>query len=226
MAVILHIETATSNCSVSLSDGERVLATIELNEGYTHAENLHPFIEQLFKKTNLKPEHLNAVALSAGPGSYTGIRIGTSAAKGFCYALNIPLIAINTLQVLSAGAVKLIAEKDVILCPMLDARRMEIYTAAYNDQLLETKKTEAKIVDENSVKEFRPDKITYYFGDGMPKCKTLLQTHSGAKFLDNIVPSSSNMLNLALTKYKAKQFEDIAYFEPLYLKEYFFKTKQ
>ncbi len=225
MAIILHIETATSNCSVSLSDDDRILATIELNEGFTHAENLHPFIEQLFKKTNLKPEHLNAVALSVGPGSYTGLRIGTSAAKGLCYALNIPLIGINTLQNLSAGAIKLIVEKDVILCPLLDARRMEVYTAAYNDELLETKKTEAKIVDENSVREFASKNTTYFFGDGMPKCKTLLQTFPGVKFIDNIIPSSANMLNLALIKYKAKQFEDIAYFEPLYLKEYFFKTK-
>lgn len=225
MAIILHIETATSNCSVSLSDDDRILTTIELNEGFTHAENLHPFIEQLFKKTNLKPEHLNAVALSVGPGSYTGLRIGTSAAKGLCYALNIPLIGINTLQNLSAGAIKLIVEKDVILCPLLDARRMEVYTAAYNDELLETKKTEAKIVDENSVREFASKNTTYFFGDGMPKCKTLLQTIPGVKFIDNIIPSSANMLNLALIKYKAKQFEDIAYFEPLYLKEYFFKTK-
>lgn len=225
MAILLHIETATSNCSVSLSNDDRIIAIKELNEGFTHAENLHPFIDQLLESTNLKPEHLNAVALSIGPGSYTGLRIGTSAAKGFCYALNIPLIAINTLQVLCAGAVKLITEKDVILCPMLDARRMEVYTAAYNDQLVEIKKTEAKIIDENSVKEFDLNKTTYYFGDGMPKCKSLLETISGAKFINNVIPSSSNMLNLALTKYKAQQFEDIAYFEPLYLKEYFFKTK-
>jgi len=225
LAILLHIETATSNCSVSLSDEEHILATVELNEGYTHAENLHPFIEQLFKKTNLNPNQLNAIAVSAGPGSYTGLRIGVTAAKGLCYALNIPLISVNTLQILSAQAVKLIIEKDVILCSMLDARRMEVYTAAYNQELLEIKKTEAKIVAENSVNEFRMDRTTYYFGDGMPKCKALLQTISGAKFLDNIIPSSTNMLNLALTKYKAKQFEDIAYFEPMYLKEYFFKTK-
>lgn len=111
LAVLLHIETATSNCSVSVSDNEQILATVELNEGFTHAEHLHPFIEQALQKANLKPVQLNAVAVSAGPGSYTGLRIGLSAAKGLCYALNIPLISVNTLLNLSAGAVKLITEK-------------------------------------------------------------------------------------------------------------------
>jgi tRNA threonylcarbamoyladenosine biosynthesis protein TsaB len=224
LALILHIETATSNCSVSISDNERVLATIELDAGYTHAENLHPFIDQLFKKTKTEPKQLNAVAVSAGPGSYTGLRIGVSAAKGICYALNIPLIAVNTLQILCAGAIKLIDEKNVILCPMLDARRMEVYTAMYDKELNELNAAEAKIIDEQSTKDLDKAKVTYFFGDGMPKCKTLLQNISDAKFIDGITPSSSEMLNLALTKYNAKQFEDIAYFEPMYLKEYFFKT--
>ncbi len=225
MAVILHIETATSNCSVSLSNAENILATIELNDGYTHAENLHPFIEKLFLQSNLKPTDLHAVAVSVGPGSYTGLRIGVSAAKGLCYALNIPLIAINTLQILSAGAVKLIQEKDVILCAMLDARRMEVYTGTYDLALNELSKTEALIVTENSTKQFETDKTIYFFGDGMPKCKEMLQNIKGSKFIDGLVPSSVHMPELALKKYKSKQFEDIAYFEPLYLKEYLFKTK-
>jgi len=225
LALILHIETATSNCSVSVSENEHILATIELDEGYTHAENLHPFIDQLFKKTKIEPKQLNAVAVSAGPGSYTGLRIGVSAAKGICYALNIPLIAVNTLQILCAAAIKLIDEKNVILCPMIDARRMEVYTAMYDGELNELGAAEAKIVDEQSTKDLDKGKTIYFFGDGMPKCKTLLQNISDAKFIDGISPSSSKMLNLALTKYNAKQFEDIAYFEPMYLKEYFFKTK-
>ncbi len=225
MAVILHIETATSNCSVSVSNDEQIRATVELNEGFTHAEHLHPFIEQTLSKVNLKPAGLNAVAVSAGPGSYTGLRIGVSAAKGLCFALKIPLIAVNTLQNLSAGAVKLINEKDVILCPMLDARRMEVYTAQFDMQLKEIGKTEPLIVDENSIKIFDNGNTIYFFGDGMPKCKELLQKIKGAKFIESLTPSSTNMLNLALTKYKSKQFEDIAYFEPSYLKEYFFKTK-
>lgn len=223
--MILHIETATGNCSVSLSDGETVLTSVELNEGYTHAENLHPFIEQLFKRTNLVPTQLQAVAVSAGPGSYTGLRIGVSAAKGICYALNIPLISINTLQILSAGAIKLIQEKDVLLCAMLDARRMEVYTGTFDTHLNEVKRTEPLIVTENSAKELFTGKTTYFFGDGMPKCKGILKNIPGAKFINDLIPSSTNMLNLALTKYKRQQFEDIAYFEPLYLKEYLFKTK-
>jgi tRNA threonylcarbamoyladenosine biosynthesis protein TsaB len=221
--VILHIETATSNCSVSVSDKEQILASFELNEGYTHAENLHPFIEQALQKANLKPAQLNAVAVSAGPGSYTGLRIGLSAAKGLCYALNIPLISVNTLQNLSAGAIKLISEKNVILCPMLDARRMEVYTGMYDDQLNEISRTEARIMDENSVQDLDIGKSIYFFGDGMPKCREILQKITGAKFLEDLIPSSTTMLNLALLKYKQQHFEDIAYFEPLYLKEYFFK---
>jgi len=225
LALILHIETATSNCSVSISDHEHVLATIELNEGYTHAENLHPFLDQVFKKTNIQPKQLNAVAVSAGPGSYTGLRIGVSAAKGICYALNIPLIAVNTLEVLCAAAIKRIEETNVILCPMLDARRMEVYTAMYDRGLNVIHATEAKIIDEQSLSDLTKPHVTYFFGDGMPKCRSLLQNISNAKFIEDITPSSSQMLNLALTKYNAKQFEDIAYFEPMYLKEYFFKTK-
>jgi tRNA threonylcarbamoyladenosine biosynthesis protein TsaB len=223
LAVLLHIETATTNCSVSVSDKEQILATVELNEGFTHAEHLHPFIEQALLKAAIKPAQLNAVAVSAGPGSYTGLRIGLSAAKGLCFALNIPLISINTLQNLSAGALKLIEEKDVILCPMLDARRMEIYTAQFDEQLNEIEKAQPKIMDEKSVNSFDKGKTAYFFGDGMPKCKALLQTIKGAKFIENLVPSSTHMLKLALTKYKDQHFEDIAYFEPLYLKEYFFK---
>lgn len=225
MVVILHIETATTNCSVSVSANEQILATVELNEGFTHAERLHPFIEQTLQKANLAPSHLNAVAVSGGPGSYTGLRIGVSAAKGLCFALNIPLISVNTLQNLSAGAFKLISEKDVILCPLLDARRMEVYTALFDDQLNEIGKTQPMIIDEHSVKSFEKGKTIYFFGDGMPKCKELLEKNPKAKFINGIVPSSAHMLKLSLTKYKQQQFEDIAYFEPLYLKEYFFKTK-
>jgi tRNA threonylcarbamoyladenosine biosynthesis protein TsaB len=225
LAVLLHIETATSNCSVSLSDGDSILASAELNDGYTHAENLHPFIDQLLKKTQVSPVKLQAVAVSAGPGSYTGLRIGLSAAKGMCYALNIPLIGINTLQILSAGALKLIEEKDVLLCAMLDARRMEVYTATFDSELKEVKAAEPLIADETTVQKLDHGKTTYFFGDGMPKCKELLKNIPNARFVDNLIPSSTNMVHLALTKYKSAQFEDIAYFEPFYLKEYFFKTK-
>jgi tRNA threonylcarbamoyladenosine biosynthesis protein TsaB len=223
LAVLLHIETATSNCSVSVSDNEQILATVELNEGFTHAEHLHPFIEQALQKAKLTPSQLNAIAVSEGPGSYTGLRIGVSAAKGLCFALNIPLISVNTLQSLSVAAIKLITEKDVIFCPMLDARRMEVYTAMFDSELNDLETTQPKIIDEQSVKAFDKGKFIYFFGDGMPKCKALLQQIKNAKFIEDLVPSSTNMLNLALTKYKNQQFEDIAYFEPLYLKEYFFK---
>ena len=223
--MILHIETATGNCSVSVSDDEQILATVELNEGFTHAEHLHPFIEQALQQANLKPTQLNAVAVSAGPGSYTGLRIGLSAAKGLCYALNIPLISVSTLQSLSAGAVKFVEKEDALLCPMLDARRMEVYTAMFDRELNEIKKTEPKIMDENSIKEFDKGKTIYFFGDGVPKCKELLEKIRGSKFIEGFVPSSKHMIAIALKKYSDQQFEDVAYFEPFYLKEYFFKTK-
>lgn len=225
MAFILNIETATTNCSVSVSENEKTIHTIELNEGYSHAENLHPFIQNVLSETKLNIQQLNAVAVSCGPGSYTGLRIGVSAAKGISYSLNIPLIAINTLKVLSKQAAEKTKQTDVVLCPMLDARRMEVYTAAFDLKLNEIKKTEAKILSIETVSDFNFNKPTVFFGDGMNKCKTLLQSIPGAEFIDGLIPSSNNMSVMAYELFIKRQFENVAYFEPFYLKDFFLKTK-
>ncbi|MFO0356125.1 MAG: tRNA (adenosine(37)-N6)-threonylcarbamoyltransferase complex dimerization subunit type 1 TsaB [Sphingobacteriaceae bacterium] len=226
MAVILNIETASTNCSVSLcKDGDNVF-TKELNEGFTHAENLHTFIADVLKETNIGADQLNAIAVSKGPGSYTGLRIGVSAAKGLSYALNVPLIAINTLQILSAKAKSVSNRKDVIFCPMLDARRMEVYTAMFDGSLTEINQTQALIISEESIEQFDTKETICFFGDGMPKCKELLGRYANHVFIDGLIPSAKEMAQLSEIRFKNKQFEDVAYFEPFYLKDFMITKKQ
>jgi len=225
LALILNIETATTNCSVSISENENIICTMELDEGYSHAENLHPFIQKVLTDSKLEIGNLHAVSVSCGPGSYTGLRIGVSAAKGICYALNIPLISINTLKVLSKQVAEDYHETDMVLCPMLDARRMEVYSAVYDLQLNEIRKTEANIIDESSVTYFTFNKPTLFFGNGMPKCKELFQAIPNSQFIENLIPTSKNMAQISFDLFQKKQFEDVAYFEPFYLKDFYFKTK-
>ncbi len=226
MAYLLYIETATSNCSVTISENNKPLYTLEKNEGFTHAENLHLFIKEVIKKAGIEINALNAVVVSEGPGSYTGLRIGHSTAKGICFALNIPLIAVNTLLVMANEALSKITKENVLLCPMLDARRMEVYTAIYDAELKAIVLPNAKIISADTISEFHKNKIIYFFGDGMPKCKELLETNTLAKFIEGIVPSSTHMVNLGYAKFENKQFEDVAYFEPNYLKEFYTKAQQ
>lgn len=225
MAYILNIETATTNCSVSISENNKPLHTIEINEGFTHAENLHTFIQTALSNCNLKVEQLNAVAVSCGPGSYTGLRIGVSTAKGICYALNIPLIALNTLQVLSAAIKSHITETDVLLCPMLDARRMEVYTAIYTSTLQECRATEAMIVTEETPSRFQFEKPIVFFGDGMNKCESILSSIPLAQFISGIIPSAKHMAELSHQSFLQTKFEDVAYFEPFYLKDFLILKK-
>lgn len=224
MAFILNIETSTTVCSVSISENDTLLASKEIDNGYSHAENLHVFIKELLTETNLNPNDLNAVAVSKGPGSYTGLRIGVSSAKGLCYALNIPLISINTLQIL-ANCIENKNEK-YFYCPMLDARRMEVYTAVYDFNLNEDLPTEALIVDEQSIEKYKKYPSIYFFGDGMPKCKELLSALPNANFIEEVKPSAKNMVNLSYQKIINKQFEDVVYFEPFYLKDFMITSKK
>lgn len=223
MAYLLHIESSSTVCSIAISKDANLLALKELNNGYTHAENLHVFIEQLLKETSLDPVDLNAISISSGPGSYTGLRIGFSAAKGLAYALNIPLITIDTLKALSNTVIKN-TKVDVLYCPMMDARRMEVYCAVYDHSLNETLPIQALVLDETSIKTFALNKDIYFFGDGMPKAKSLLQSLSNVHFIDDVTASASSMISLAFEKYKTQNFTDIAYSEPNYLKEFFFTT--
>lgn len=223
MAYILHIESTSTVCSVAISKHVDLVAIKELNNGYTHAENLHVFINDILKENNLNPSDLNAVSISSGPGSYTGLRIGFSAAKGLAYALQIPLISIQTLKALAVAAIKK-TNAETLFCPMMDARRMEVYCNVYDNQLNEIIPLQALVLNEESIKTFDLNKPIYFFGDGMPKAKELLQTIPNSYFIDDVTASASHMIDLAYEKYQAKQFEDVAYSEPNYLKEFFFTT--
>ena len=226
---ILCLETSTKVCSVGLGKKGVLLQIQESNESnYSHSENLTVYIEQICDKVNVYLKEIDAVAVSKGPGSYTGLRIGVSAAKGLCYALNKPLIAINSLEAM-ALRVKMQTENKKELnrffCPMLDARRMEVYCALYDSQLKEVIPTCAKIIDETTVETvFMPylenkKSIIYFFGEGAEKCKAYLN-HPQIDFIDNIQDSSQYMLPLAEKKFIENKFEDVAYFEPFYLKDF------
>ena len=217
MAILLNIETATKNCSVSLSENENVLTLTELNEGqFSHAEKLHTFILTVLKDSAKEMHDIDAIAVSKGPGSYTGLRIGVSAAKGLCFALDKPLISIPTLTLL-ASSIKAINNEFII--PLLDARRMEVYSAIFNSKYEQIRKTKAEIIDSNSFNELLDKGKTYFLGDGAAKCKEIIK-HNNAVFLDNYFPSAKEMANLSFTKYQTNNFEDLAYFEPYYLKDF------
>ena len=216
LAYILNIETATTNCSVSLSkEGEILVLKEDNNANYSHAESLHVFIDNVLKSVNLKPSDLNAIAVSKGPGSYTGLRIGVSAAKGLCFALDIPLISVETLQALSHQVI--ISEG--IIVPMLDARRMEVYSAVYDANYHQVRDTEAQILDETSFQAYLKNGPVYFIGNGVEKAQTII-THPNANFIEDKLPSAREMAPLAYAKYKKNDTEDVAYFEPYYLKEF------
>ncbi len=215
MSFILNIETATKNCSVSVAkDGKTIVCSELADEGYSHAEKLHVFIEEVIAKAGISVQDLNAIAVSQGPGSYTGLRIGVSAAKGLCYALNIPLIAVDTLKTLASQA----EVTDGKIIPMLDARRMEVYSAVFNTDLSIERAIKAEIIDENSFQEYT-DKL-YFVGDCADKCKAVL-TKENFVFLENIkYPSAQAMSKISFDKYQKSDTVDVAYFEPYYLKDF------
>ena len=216
MALILSIETATTNCSVSISkDGKTIVLKEDNNKNYSHAESLHVFIDSVLKTSNINPKALDAVAVSKGPGSYTGLRIGVSAAKGLCFALNKPLISVSTLHAL-AHQVK---NPDGVIVSMLDARRMEVYSAIYDSNYNEIRAIEAQILDENAFAEYLNQGKVYFVGNGVEKTKAIIN-HPNAVFLDNTLPSANEMSALAFNKYKISDTEDVAYFEPYYLKDF------
>lgn len=219
MSIILHIETATKNCSVALSKAGKILALVEkYSENYSHSEQLHLFIEKVLEKADLKISSISAIAVSKGPGSFTGLRIGVAAAKGICYALNLPLIAINSLEIL-AGKVKNI--DDGFIFPMLDARRMEVYTMVLNHKKEVIKPTFAEVISESSFKSFSKEKKWIFIGAGINKCKKIIKSPN-IDFKENLnFPSSREMVPLAWKAFIEKKFENIAYFEPFYLKEFY-----
>ncbi len=221
MTYILNIETATKNCSVSLSKNGQTVALKELSEEqFNHAEKLHLFIKEVLVLEGISLADLNAIAVSKGPGSYTGLRIGVSAAKGLCYALNIPLIAVDTLAVL---AEKISIDSGMIV-PMIDARRMEVFTQMFDKDLNVLSTAEALIVDENAFADITEN--IHLIGDGAMKCKIVL-TDDKFIFHENVIyPSANDMSRLSYKKYIENTFEDVAYFEPYYLKDFMLTTKK
>jgi tRNA threonylcarbamoyladenosine biosynthesis protein TsaB len=215
LSYILNIETATKNCSVALAkDGKTIICKEIAEEGYSHAERLHVFIEEIIQKSKISFNDLSAIAVSQGPGSYTGLRIGVSAAKGLSYALDIPLIAVDTLQVL---ALQVKSGKGLII-PMIDARRMEVYSAVFNPNFEKIKAVQAEIITENSFENLQ--ETLYFVGDCAEKCKNVL-TKENFIFLEEIkYPSAKEMSGLSFEKIKNNDFVDLAYFEPYYLKDF------
>ena len=225
MHYILNIETATTVCSVSISQDGHILGYKEIDNGFTHSENLHLFINDLLIDFNISIKQLSAIAISKGPGSYTGLRIGVSAAKGLAYALNIPLISVDTLKIMAYQVSQLRTEFD-FFCPMIDARRMEVYTCVYDTQLNSQILTQALIIDSLSIKTFDSFSSICFFGDGMLKCKEVISLLQNTVCIDNIKPSSQYMCALSYEKFLKEAFEDIAYFEPFYLKDFLITSKK
>ncbi|MBT8313775.1 MAG: tRNA (adenosine(37)-N6)-threonylcarbamoyltransferase complex dimerization subunit type 1 TsaB [Maribacter sp.] len=222
MALILNLETATTNCSVSLAkDGDIIAIKEHDTPNYSHSEQLHVFIQEVLKRASLTMTHLDAVAVSMGPGSYTGLRIGVSAAKGLCFALGIPLISVPTL--ISMAEQVRNSEADYVI-PVLDARRMEVYSVVLDNSLAEIRETRAEIIGKDSFQEYRANGKVLLVGSGAEKCKNLIENQ---QFLFNtgIIPSAREMGRLSFEKYKAGDFEDVAYFEPYYLKDFMLQGK-
>ena len=223
MAKILNLETATTNCSVSISNGAEIIGIQENDSlNYSHAEQLHVFIKEALDEASLRFSDLDAVAISKGPGSYTGLRIGVSAAKGLCFSLDLPLISVPTLQ---SMACQLNVGEDEVIIPVLDARRMEVYSSVFDSEYQEIRETRAEVIDENAFSEYVAHKKVHIIGSGAEKCKEVLG-HSNFHFDSSVLPSSKQMAILSHKKFQTGQFEDVAYFEPYYLKDFVVHTKK
>ena len=220
--MLLCIETSTSVCSVALTDKGKLISFREINEGFSHAEKITVFISEILNEAGINVKDLLAIAVSSGPGSYTGLRIGVSVAKGLCLAIDKPLISISTLESMAWGAKNKINknDSDILFCPMIDARRMEVYSALYDLQLKCLHPSSAIILSDFFFTEESKGKKVYYFGDGAEKCRTILNNHKEFIFYPDFFPSAKFMSVLALDKFINKQFENLSLFEPFYLKEY------
>jgi tRNA threonylcarbamoyladenosine biosynthesis protein TsaB len=218
--IILQIETATTVCSVALARDGKVVAFKQVDQRNAHAEVITVFIDELLTIPGFSYSDIDAIAVSCGPGSYTGLRIGVSTAKGLCFALDKPLIAIETLEAMVFGVIAEGIETDMLLCPMIDARRMEVYTAVFNSKGENIKPTAAEIIDENSFADLLQDNKILFFGDGAEKCREVLSHNPNSHFLAGFINSATHLSKKAEEKFMAKDFEDVAYFEPYYLKDF------
>jgi tRNA threonylcarbamoyladenosine biosynthesis protein TsaB len=223
MSLILQIETATASCSVALAKDGDVLGFKQVNGRNLHAEVITRFVEELITGAGFSYNNLDAIAVSCGPGSYTGLRIGISTAKGLCFALDKPLIAVETLAAMAEGVAGMDVysnQTDLLLCPMIDARRMEVYTAIFNINGENIKPTAAEIVDENSFADILQNNNVLFFGDGAEKCFNVLKAHPSALYLPDFLNSATHLTKKAVEKFNNDDFEDVAYFEPYYLKDF------
>ena len=215
MAYILNIETSTTNCSVAIFNDLNLIEFAEVNTGdYSHSKSLHVFIDSILKKSKISPKDLSAISVSKGPGSYTGLRIGVASAKGLCFALDIPLISIETLKILSQN----ILNKGTVI-PCLDARRMEVYSAVFDIENKMIRETRAEIINENSFEEYLNKNQVYFIGNANEKLKKII-TNKNAEFIDNYFPSARQMGLLSFNKFKNNKFENLDNFEPFYLKDF------
>lgn len=223
MGLILNIETATKVCSVALAEENTIIDQFDINEDRSHARLLGLSIQKILKNNQLSFKDLDAIAVSKGPGSYTGLRIGVSTAKGLAYGLNIPLIGVNTLKAMAQGIVQhpLLSETEnsILLCPMLDARRNEVYTAIYNRTITEIQEVTALDLEQNSFNHFLQKQKMIFFGNGADKGKSIIK-HTNACFISDFEVTAGNMVKLSNEYLIDQNFEDTAYFEPFYLKDF------
>ncbi len=219
---IINIETATPVCSVALSENEDVLFEKRSLEGLSHASHLGVFVEETIREAVRQNVEIQAVAVSCGPGSYTGLRIGVSMAKGVCFGQNVPLLSIPTLKILALKAIKKVAGEhgpEALFYAMLDARRMEVYSAIYDTSLCQVRNTKAEIITEETYAQLPEKQKVYFFGNGAEKCKNMRNAKK-VTFIDEIVPLAKDMALLSGNALATKKFEDVAYFEPVYLKDF------
>ena len=223
--MILCLETATPSCSVALVHNGEVLACEEDPKGQNHSEKITLFIDSVMKKAGISYDQLDAVAVSMGPGSYTGLRIGVSTAKGICYAVSKPLIAVETLEAMAYGGSAVISSgrserRNLLLIPAIDARRMEVYAAIFDENVNKIKDTEAVIIDENSFADLKKDHHLYLFGDGADKCAEIFANDDKITVIKDFYCSAKYMNTIAQQKFNNSEFVDVAYFEPFYLKDF------
>jgi tRNA threonylcarbamoyladenosine biosynthesis protein TsaB len=226
MALLLSLETSSQACSVALHNNGLLLASREIDTPRSAASQLAVMIHEVISEAQCKASDLQAIVVASGPGSYTGLRIGVATAKGLCYALNIPLIAINTLQLLGYQGKDLLQNlkvkerhNNILLCPMLDARRMEVYCMLLDDNLNEVEPTQAKIIDKHSFENYLEQKVIYFIGEGATKCKEIT-SHSNAHFITEVNPMATRLGELGYAKWNQSAFEDLVSFEPFYLKDF------
>jgi tRNA threonylcarbamoyladenosine biosynthesis protein TsaB len=226
MAVLLSLETSTSVCSAALHEDGKLLASLESHIPQSASSKLAVMIDQLFKTTHNLSDSIKGVIVSAGPGSYTGLRIGVATAKGLCVALNVPLLSVNTLELMTYQVISSFTEQELmgevgeaLFCPMLDARRMEVYCLIADQKLNVLEQTNAKVIDELSFETWLAKNAIYFFGNGAIKCKSLI-THINSRFIEDVIPLASKLGELGYKKFQLNQFENVSSFEPLYLKDF------